>query len=525
MSLRRGGGLLGCGGGGGSCGASCGGGGRFRRSSAPISGRMNIHRPRKSMSTFNPPTNSSMRQLSISKSVSMTASLAPKSFNCHAHHPFHVSPTNSFTCSNSTPSRPGLRRIHGSVVSPDGEKVTISKKRHHELLLAEATQMAGVRQTSVSIEMMKRFGQNPTMNTLIDSAKFLYRELPVRYAVRAKEFELAPSWIKTQATKQISELYLQCFLELRSIEEPNSARAEEQLCKVLTQHKERLSLVISLLAETTEEVKTRRGLTQREELYLHEVLDRFLTARIGTSVLTSQHLLLHEDVKEGKREGWVGALQLDCNPAQIFGDAAEYVTLMCQTEMGASPGYLVKGHVDVTLAYFPEHIQYIACELLKNSFRATIEKSKEFQDKPDFSIPNIEVVIGSSKQDEDEDVVIMVRDRGGGIPSSKMPDVWKYTHSTASKIQEENVYNRKPGILAGMGFGLPMSRLYARFFGGDLEVCSLAGMGTAAYVRLKRLGGVEAIQDKMALTFPNSFTPAYPFPGDQIPSGRGGSFR
>lgn len=39
-----------------------------------------------------------------------------------------------------------------------------------------------------------------------------------------------------------------------------------------------------------------------------------------------------------------------------------------------------------------------------------------------------------------------------------------------------------------IGFGLPLSRLYARYFGGDLRILSLDGWGTDAYLTLHRLG-------------------------------------
>lgn len=43
--------------------------------------------------------------------------------------------------------------------------------------------------------------------------------------------------------------------------------------------------------------------------------------------------------------------------------------------------------------------------------------------------------------------------------------------------------------IAGLGFGLPSARLYARHFGGDLELKSLNGFGCDLYVRLDRTGG------------------------------------
>ena len=36
--------------------------------------------------------------------------------------------------------------------------------------------------------------------------------------------------------------------------------------------------------------------------------------------------------------------------------------------------------------------------------------------------------------------------------------------------------------MAGLGLGLPLSRVYARYFGGELSVLSMQNYGTDAYV-------------------------------------------
>lgn len=47
--------------------------------------------------------------------------------------------------------------------------------------------------------------------------------------------------------------------------------------------------------------------------------------------------------------------------------------------------------------------------------------------------------------------------------------------------------------LAGFGHGLPISRLYARYFGGDMQLVSMNGLGTDAYLYLKRLGDFKEV--------------------------------
>lgn len=51
--------------------------------------------------------------------------------------------------------------------------------------------------------------------------------------------------------------------------------------------------------------------------------------------------------------------------------------------------------------------------------------------------------------------------------------------------------NSEPGAentfaFAGYGMGLPLSRLYARYFGGSLKLRPLEGYGTDTYIHLHR---------------------------------------
>jgi hypothetical protein len=140
-------------------------------------------------------------------------------------------------------------------------------------------------------------------------------------------------------------------------------------------------------------------------------------------------------------------------------------------------------------------------------------------DDIDYSdLPPVTVTIADSPSNED--VIIKVSDEGGGIPRSQMDSVWSYLYTTANNTVQERVLQQQKStaqeqlsslsslsdgdaeaphvanaaaalgtspILAGLGFGLPMARAYARYFGGDLDLISLEGYGTDAYVHLVRL--------------------------------------
>ena len=59
--------------------------------------------------------------------------------------------------------------------------------------------------------------------------------------------------------------------------------------------------------------------------------------------------------------------------------------------------------------------------------------------------------------------------------------------------------------LAGLGFGLPLARLYAQSFGGDLGLMSLEGWGTSAFLHFDRTG--DALRRHSSRMFTNERSP------------------
>ena len=97
-------------------------------------------------------------------------------------------------------------------------------------------------------------------------------------------------------------------------------------------------------------------------------------------------------------------------------------------------------------------------------------------------------------------MVIKVSDEGGGIRRSNMSRIWSYLYTTADPSVVERMIRadgddvKDFGIsspLAGLGYGLPIARNYARCFEGDLSLMSMEGYGTDSFIYLPRLGSKD----------------------------------
>jgi pyruvate dehydrogenase kinase 2/3/4 len=175
------------------------------------------------------------------------------------------------------------------------------------------------------------------------------------------------------------------------------------------------------------------------------------------------------------------------SPRDVVRDAIDDARSICMRQYGDAPEVEVFGGENFTFAYVPGHLHQMLFELVKNSLRAVSEKYAESLDNP----PPIRVVIAEGA----EDVTIKISDEGGGIRRSGLQRIWTYLYTTADSplldMDGDSASAGGPVVLAGYGYGLPLSRLYARYFGGDLQVISMDGYGTDAYLHLNRLGNVQ----------------------------------
>jgi signal transduction histidine kinase len=106
-------------------------------------------------------------------------------------------------------------------------------------------------------------------------------------------------------------------------------------------------------------------------------------------------------------------------------------------------------------------------------------------------------------------VTIRIRDRGGGISPQVSGKLWEYGFTTFNEDEMNDKLSGGDGsggmnaldvisggagggsTLAGLGYGLPLGRAYAEYFGGGIAVQSLWGWGTDVYLSLRGVGKIS----------------------------------
>ncbi|PPQ90656.1 hypothetical protein CVT25_004708 [Psilocybe cyanescens] len=386
-------------------------------------------------------------------------------------------------------------------------------------------------QTGVSLQQMVLFGQNPSQGTLLKA-----KELTVRLAHRVKELDELPHNLSAMPSiNKVKNWYAQSFEEPitfppivlpanirqalmmtrpEDIHLPESkpnlfnnpyARAGHHHTNShghgsgngngFNQLKLRVPMERRYYANTNnitwppevqdynkrftkslEQIKSRHDPTVTTVAQ-----DRFYLSRIGIRFLIGQHVALNT---QQAHEDYVGIICTKANVHDIVQEAIENARFVCEEHyaMFKGPPVQLICPKDLIFPYVPGHLSHICFELLKNSLRAVVERYGVDQED---NFPPIKVVVVEGK----EDITIKISDEAGGIPRSAIPLIWTYMYTTMENQGIDTNFQASDfkAPMAGFGYGLPLSRLYARYFGGDLRLISMDGFGTDVYIHLNRL--------------------------------------
>jgi pyruvate dehydrogenase kinase 2/3/4 len=326
---------------------------------------------------------------------------------------------------------------------------------------------------------MMDFGSFPIERQLLVSAQFLHKELPVRLAHRVAELENLPFGLSSKrAVHTVRDWYVESFRELRAFPPIRDMSTEETFTGLIRRIMARHNNVVPMIARGVHELRAELDATGGADLRalpeIHQFLDGFYMSRIGVRMLIGQHVALHAP----PRDGFIGMICTQLSPRAVAEDAIADARSICMRQYGDAPDVEIFGDPKFTFAYVPGHLHQMLFELVKNSLRAVQDRWHDREGAP----PCIRLVVAEGE----EDITIKLSDEGGGIARSGLPRIWTYLYSTAkSPLPDVDIDAEMAPVLAGYGYGLPLSRLYARYFGGDLQVISMEGYGTECVSRVR----------------------------------------
>uniref|UniRef100_A0A7N6BUS1 Protein-serine/threonine kinase n=1 Tax=Anabas testudineus TaxID=64144 RepID=A0A7N6BUS1_ANATE len=311
---------------------------------------------------------------------------------------------------------------------------------------------------------------------------FLRQELPVRLANIMKEINLLPdNLLQTQSVRLVQSWYMQSFQEILEFKDKNADDEKvtydftDAVIKIRNRHNDVIPTMAQGLAEYKETYGTDPVVSQNVQYFL----DRFYMSRISIRMLLNQH--------SDRRTSKIGSIDPHCCVSEVIKDAYENARNLCDRYYMNSPELILEefnvkeqGN-PITVVYVPSHLYHMMFELFKNAMRATMELHGDATEYPPIQT---QVALGT------EDLTVKVSDRGGGVPLRKIDRLFTYTYSTAPR---PSIDGSRAAPLAGYGHGLPISRLYALYFQGDLKLYSLEGYGTDAVIYIRALS-TESIE-------------------------------
>jgi len=381
-----------------------------------------------------------------------------------------------------------------------------------------------------------RHGRPPlSAEALLASARFTLSLLPIRLAHRIQALRNLPYIVVSNHNiRKIYNNYQHSLSTLLPWQGRTISNLDDEI---------RFTEVLAELVQThtdTIPILARGFLECRKYISAAEVtrfLDEHLRARIGTRLVAEQHIALHfsstphfdpaaSPTPCPEHPSYIGVIDTALRPASTIDSCGGFVADICELNYGVRPRWVVDGEPDTTFAFVPMHLEYIVTELLKNAFRATVENGMNREpvvitiapEPPNLSPQHGTVhldlphetrgVFGGADaiaplDDNAPGVTIRIRDRGGGINPDVMPHIWGYSFTTFVDDDEVpgawsddalgviSAASNGASSIAGLGYGLPLSRAYAEYFGGGIGVQSLYGWGTDVYLGLKGVGKIK----------------------------------
>ncbi|KAF5391736.1 hypothetical protein D9757_001648 [Collybiopsis confluens] len=370
----------------------------------------------------------------------------------------------------------------------------------------------------LNLSALLSFGQPLTPDSVLASVAYALEEIPRRLATRVQSIESLPFIVGTNPyVASILAAHRDSFEWLATYVTPTSLEENADFAESLEDLVERHANDIPTLAKGFQE--SSKYMTNSQ---ISQFLDGAIRSRISVRLIAEQHISLSRAIYDSSHPH-IGVVNSRLSPADMIRMCGSFVTELCDATLGGSPVINIEGDRDATFAYVPVHLEYILTEILKNAFRATVEHHSK-KNRGQNSLPPIAITLSGPPPGPSPNYFsIRIRDQGGGVSPANISQIFSYAFTTAGRgasnddgsgggpyaaqhvggsaaigdggMGAGNLFGEITGkglqtglgTIAGLGYGLPMSRLYAKYFGGSLDLLSLEGWGCDVYLKLRCL--------------------------------------
>lgn len=321
--------------------------------------------------------------------------------------------------------------------------------------------------TPLQINFLNNTNVIKSKSLLLNQSKFLHEEISIRLSHRVFDLLKLPYGIPLiDPVKNVIDLYSESFERIQQ-NKINNYNDVNKLTILLNDIKDKhnnledkISQGINILKESLDNSLINYNL-------INDELDKFFLSRISIRTLITQN---NEIVNNNN------SLIKDCNLSEIITNSVDDVNYICNTVYGSTQDIEVLNNKEIIFPYLPSHIYYILNEILKNS---CVAHFKDCKNDEKITIEYSEGV---------KDIIIKISDNANSFPIDDLDKIMTYSYSSSPfDIIEEYEFVNKP-IISGFGFGLPMARLYAKYFGGKLIINPMENKGTDVFIYINKLG-------------------------------------
>jgi len=334
----------------------------------------------------------------------------------------------------------------------------------------------------ISIQNLLNFKNIKPQNKII----FLREDLKSRFAEQITKIDNLPYGLSMMPSIQtINKWYLQSFKDISN----NSLKSEQDVLETIyNRHSSTLITFSNGIMEYKNLLYNFYGNDFNLNEYLNlnnrgniinKYLDTFYTNRISIRLLISHYLELE---KKQFDPNYNGIVSLNEPLTNIIDDAIISSQNICERVYNNYPKVNIKIIGDPPIfPFIKNNMFYIFLEIIKNSFKATMEKHSD-------NIPNVDIFI----YNYDNNISIKISDYGEGIYYKDINNIWSYFFSTAQKKRiditnqiELNDFDEK-SPLAGYGYGLPITNLLIKYFTDEIYISSIKNVGTDVYLHFHK---------------------------------------